>query len=592
MLYNRASADPDGKPWSERKSSCGGTTSEGSGRASTCRTSRRTKPPDYVPPDGAEARGCDRRRPPVHHAGRRPRAGSSSRRGSRTGRCRRTTSRTSRRSTTRSTRSARTRARQQLERAENPYNPVAGEPGGERLPVRRDHLPADRAPHGGRHVAHRAVPRRAAARRCSARCPPSSPRERGLEHGGWATIYTARVGDRGARARHRPDPPLRRRAARSTRSACRTTGAGGASRPATPRTTSRTWRSTRTSTSRRSRRSRAGSVRAGGRGRALPAFVADLRSGRTRGARGRGEGTSDVSALHDHRMPAAADTYGDDAQERVGFFTDTSVCIGCKACEVACKEWNLIPEDGLVWTGESTTTRRRSARTRGATSRSSSSRSRCGRRRRRRRRRALRWLMESDVCKHCTHAACLDVCPTGSLFRTEFGTVVVQEDICNGCGYCVPACPFGVLDKRHLAAMPTSRRPTAAARQEGRRARLEVHALLRPAEGRARAGLREGVPDGLDPVRPARRVRERADERLGKLAGRGLERRAALRPRPGRRRRRLRRVLPAARRARGLRAAARSGRHDASTCRRCGDTAAAARRSSSASSAAFLGARR
>jgi formate dehydrogenase iron-sulfur subunit len=60
----------------------------------------------------------------------------------------------------------------------------------------------------------------------------------------------------------------------------------------------------------------------------------------------------------------------------------------------------------------------------------------------------LRWLMSSDVCKHCTHAACLDVCPTGSLFRTEFGTVVVQEDICNGCGYCIPACPFGVIDQR------------------------------------------------------------------------------------------------------------------------------------------------
>ncbi len=56
--------------------------------------------------------------------------------------------------------------------------------------------------------------------------------------------------------------------------------------------------------------------------------------------------------------------------------------------------------------------------------------------------------MESDVCKHCTHAACLDVCPTGSLFRTEFGTVVVQQDVCNGCGYCVPACPFGVIQKR------------------------------------------------------------------------------------------------------------------------------------------------
>jgi len=56
--------------------------------------------------------------------------------------------------------------------------------------------------------------------------------------------------------------------------------------------------------------------------------------------------------------------------------------------------------------------------------------------------------MSSDVCKHCTHAACLDVCPTGALFRTEFGTVVVQEDICNGCGYCIPACPYGVIDQR------------------------------------------------------------------------------------------------------------------------------------------------
>jgi formate dehydrogenase iron-sulfur subunit len=136
----------------------------------------------------------------------------------------------------------------------------------------------------------------------------------------------------------------------------------------------------------------------------------------------------------------------------VGFFTDTSVCIGCKACEVACKEWNVIPEDGLVWTGESydnTSTlganswrhvafieQRKPLLLEGETAALDAE--------------PLRWLMESDVCKHCTHAACLDVCPTGSLFRTEFGTVVVQEDICNGCGYCVPACPFGVLDRRHL----------------------------------------------------------------------------------------------------------------------------------------------
>jgi formate dehydrogenase iron-sulfur subunit len=141
------------------------------------------------------------------------------------------------------------------------------------------------------------------------------------------------------------------------------------------------------------------------------------------------------------------DSYGPEAKERVGFFTDTSVCIGCKACEVACKEWNLVPEDGMLWSGESyDNTSELGANSwrhvafieqneplhgDGDVD-------------------ALRWLMSSDVCKHCTHAACLDVCPTGSLFRTEYGTVVVQQDICNGCGYCVPACPFGVLDKRHL----------------------------------------------------------------------------------------------------------------------------------------------
>jgi formate dehydrogenase iron-sulfur subunit len=142
---------------------------------------------------------------------------------------------------------------------------------------------------------------------------------------------------------------------------------------------------------------------------------------------------------------------------RVGFFTDTSVCIGCKACEVACKEWNLIPADGYEWTGHSydntgeldANTWRHVAfveqekpiRLDGDGDRAGEAAD------------SLRWLMSSDVCKHCTHAACLDVCPTGALFRTEFGTVVVQEDVCNGCGYCVPACPFGVLDKRELPAV-------------------------------------------------------------------------------------------------------------------------------------------
>jgi formate dehydrogenase iron-sulfur subunit len=126
---------------------------------------------------------------------------------------------------------------------------------------------------------------------------------------------------------------------------------------------------------------------------------------------------------------------------RMGFFTDTSVCIGCKACEVACKEWNSVPEDGLNLTGMSfdntvglsADTWRHVAFVERPETHGDD---------------GFRWLMASDVCKHCTEAACLDVCPTGAIFRTEFGSVVVQEDVCNGCGYCVPACPYGVLDKR------------------------------------------------------------------------------------------------------------------------------------------------
>jgi formate dehydrogenase iron-sulfur subunit len=135
---------------------------------------------------------------------------------------------------------------------------------------------------------------------------------------------------------------------------------------------------------------------------------------------------------------------------RMGFFTDTSLCIGCKACEVACKEWNGIPEDGLNWSGRSfDNSGGLSADTWRHVAFIEQRESLAGHTPNfQRESEGFRWLMASDVCKHCTHAACLDVCPTGAIFRTEFGTVVVQEDVCNGCGYCVPACPYGVLDKR------------------------------------------------------------------------------------------------------------------------------------------------
>ena len=195
--------------------------------------------------------------------------------------------------------------------------------------------------------------------------------------------------------------------------------------------------------------------------------------------------------------------YEEDHPARVGFFTDTSVCIGCKACEVACKEWNTLPMDdahgvrdvmglsGMSYdnTGQLganswrhvafieqtrtvdlpmptfgrpgddrqdhgrsvtdgpndeslATAQQSSVLNAEALSEFDPQTGQSGTDKQ------IRWLMSSDVCKHCTHAGCLDVCPTGALFRTEFGTVVVQGDICNGCGYCVPACPYGVIEQR------------------------------------------------------------------------------------------------------------------------------------------------
>jgi formate dehydrogenase iron-sulfur subunit len=127
--------------------------------------------------------------------------------------------------------------------------------------------------------------------------------------------------------------------------------------------------------------------------------------------------------------------------EPMGFYTDTTVCIGCKACEVACKEWNQLPSsnggantmsgdsydntrrlDGIHWRHVKFIEQFSETRQDG------------------------RWLLMSDVCKHCVQAGCLEVCPTGAIIRTEFDTVVIQSNTCNGCRDCIAACPFGVID--------------------------------------------------------------------------------------------------------------------------------------------------
>ena len=143
----------------------------------------------------------------------------------------------------------------------------------------------------------------------------------------------------------------------------------------------------------------------------------------------------------------------------VGFYTDPTLCIGCKACEVACKEWNDVPDDGFHWSGNSydnsdalgastwrhvlfvEQNRARGNQLAGPMSGDLLSDLTTHED-------PFRWIFLSDVCKHCENAGCLEACPTGSIIRTEVGSVLVQNDVCNGCGYCVVGCPFGVIDRR------------------------------------------------------------------------------------------------------------------------------------------------
>lgn len=127
------------------------------------------------------------------------------------------------------------------------------------------------------------------------------------------------------------------------------------------------------------------------------------------------------------------------------FLTDSTLCIGCKACEVACKEWNGVAADDLVWSGLSyDNTLSLGARTwrhvkfvEGIPEAGKGGNDPAG----------SPWNFSSDVCKHCETAGCLEACPTGALVRTEFESVYLQPDVCNGCGYCVVNCPFGVVEK-------------------------------------------------------------------------------------------------------------------------------------------------
>ena len=100
------------------------------------------------------------------------------------------------------------------------------------------------------------------------------------------------------------------------------------------------------------------------------------------------------------------------------FLTDSTLCIGCKACEVACKEWNDVPPDFAEWRGLSyDNTQSLGARTwrhvkfvEGLTEIGKGGNDPS----------VMSWGFSSDVCKHCEVAGCLEACPTGALVRTEF----------------------------------------------------------------------------------------------------------------------------------------------------------------------------
>ena len=129
----------------------------------------------------------------------------------------------------------------------------------------------------------------------------------------------------------------------------------------------------------------------------------------------------------------------------VAMFTDVSLCIGCRACQVACKQWNQLDAGEPEWTGSYQNHAHFTDKSFRLVRFIEEADDKNG----------VRWNMMSDVCKHCTEAGCLEACPTGAIYRTEYGTVNINQDICNGCRYCIPACPFGVVSFNHDSGTAT-----------------------------------------------------------------------------------------------------------------------------------------
>ncbi|MFQ5575942.1 MAG: 4Fe-4S dicluster domain-containing protein [Anaerolineae bacterium] len=113
---------------------------------------------------------------------------------------------------------------------------------------------------------------------------------------------------------------------------------------------------------------------------------------------------------------------------------DISKCIGCRGCQAACKEWNDLSAVHTTQRGtyqnpptlHPTTYTLIEFREAEHEARNRS------------------WTFFNRRCLHCTDAACVNVCPTEALKHDSMGFVSLEQDLCNGCGYCAEACPFGV----------------------------------------------------------------------------------------------------------------------------------------------------
>jgi len=120
---------------------------------------------------------------------------------------------------------------------------------------------------------------------------------------------------------------------------------------------------------------------------------------------------------------------------------DATKCMGCRGCQAACKQWNQLPAEKTTFTGSYENPPRLSSIT-WMRIKFREHENEAG---------GVDWLMSKQGCMHCADAACMLACPAGAIYRTEYGTVNVDEVKCIGCNYCVAACPFFVIGFDRLA---------------------------------------------------------------------------------------------------------------------------------------------